>query len=158
MNADLDAFTTDGPADDAPGDARVCVVATQSETFAECRAGIYPAPRSYDRTRREFEYMAFYRTAPTSAITHYAAVTGRVEETRDEAGGQMTAERWRTLIEPFSAERTVVVFELDELVPLDSPVANDANGVRGAWYCTVADLRAAGTLSALADRAAQESG
>jgi hypothetical protein len=32
-------------------------------------------------------------------------------------------------------------------------VQNDRNGVRGAWYCSVADLRAAGTLSDLADRA-----
>ena len=55
MNADLDAFAEDGPDDDAPGDARVCVVAAQSGTFDECRAGIYPAPRSYDRTRREFD-------------------------------------------------------------------------------------------------------
>ena len=157
MNADLDAFAEDGPDDDAPGDARVCVVAAQSGTFDECRAGIYPAPRSYDRTRAEFDYMAFYRTAPTSAITHYAPVTGRVEESRRDEG-HMTAERWRTLIEPFSEERTVVVFELGELVPLASPVANDGNGVRGAWYCTIEDLRAATTLSALADRAAQESG
>jgi hypothetical protein len=38
-------------------------------------------------------------------------------------------------------------------VPLDEPVANDGNGVRGAWYCTVDDLRAVGTLSELAERA-----
>lgn len=153
MNADLDAFSEESPDDDAPGDGRVCVVATQPDTFAECRNGIYPSPRSYERTRRPFDYMAFYRTAPTSAITHYAPVTGRVEETRDGTGGHMTPERWATLIDPFSDERTVVVFELGELVPLDRPVANDGNGVRGAWYCTVEDLRAAGTLSELAARA-----
>ena len=82
MNADLDSFADDTPDDDAPGDARVCIVAAQSDTFAECRKGVYPSPRSYERTRREFDYMAFYRTAPTSAVTHYAAVTGRVEESR----------------------------------------------------------------------------
>jgi hypothetical protein len=60
---------------------------------------------------------------------------------------------WAALIDPFSEERVVVVFELDELVPLDSPVENDLNGVRGAWYCAVDDLRAAGALSALRDRA-----
>lgn len=154
MNADLDAFTDESPDDDAPGDSRVCVVATQPDTYAECRNGTYPSPRSYERTRRPFDYMAFYRTAPTSAITHYAPVTGRVEETRDDGReGHMTPELWETLIDPFSDERTVVVFELAELVPLDDPVANDRHGVRGAWYCTIEDLREAGTLSELADRA-----
>jgi hypothetical protein len=60
---------------------------------------------------------------------------------------------WSDLIDPFSDETEVVVFMLEELVPLDTPVRNDRNGVRGAWYCTVADLRAAPTLSALTNRA-----
>jgi len=154
VTADLDAFAEDTPEDDAPADASVCVVATRPDTFAECRAGIYPAPRSYPRTRRAFDYMAFYRTTPVSAVTHYARVTGRTEESRGDADAEhMTPERWETLIDPFSEERTVAVFELGALVPLDDPVENDRNGVRGAWYCTVADLRAAPTLSALAERA-----
>ena len=149
---DLDRFAADAPADDAPGDARVCVVATQPDTFERCREGFYPAPRSYDRTRADFDYMAFYRTAPVSAVTHYARVVDRVEQTRGEPG-PMDEGDWAALIDPFSEERVVVVFELDELVPLDSPVENDLNGVRGAWYCAVDDLRAAGALSALRDRA-----
>ena len=149
---DLDRFAADAPADDAPGDARVCVVATQPDTFDRCREGFYPAPRSYDRTRADFDYMALYRTAPVSAVTHYARVVDRVEQTRGEPG-PMDEGDWAALIDPFSEERVVLVFELDELVPLDSPVENDLNGVRGAWYCAVDDLRAAGALSALRDRA-----
>ena len=61
---------------------------------------------------------------------------------------------WEQLIDPFSAERQVVVFELGAVVPLAEPVDNDDTGVRGAWYCTIGDLRAAETVSALADRAA----
>ena len=148
---DLDRFA-DAPDDDAPADGRVCVVATQPDTFRRCRDGFYPAPRSYDRTRQPFEYMAFYRTAPVSAVTHYARVTDRVEQARG-APGPMEEADWAATIDPFTDERVVVVFELGELVPLDSPVDNDRNGVRGAWYCTVADLRAADRLSELAERA-----
>jgi hypothetical protein len=96
--------------------------------------------------------MAFYRTAPVSSVTHYARVTDRKAQTRGQPGPMDEAD-WTALIDPFSDEDRVVVFTFDELVPLDTPVANDENGVRGAWYCTVADLRAAPTLSALADRA-----
>jgi hypothetical protein len=149
---DLDRFAADAPADDAPGDARVCVVATRPDTFERCREGFYPAPRSYDRTRADFEYVAFYRTAPVSAVTHYARVTARTEQTRGESGPMDEAD-WAALIDPFSEERVVVVFEFAPLVPLDRPVENDLHGVRGAWYCTVTDLREATTLSALRERA-----
>lgn len=149
---DLDRFAADSPDDDAPAGASVCVVATQPATFERCREGFYPAPRSYDRTRAEFEYMAFYRTDPVSAITHYARVTDRTEQVRGGTGPMSEAD-WAALIDPFSEEDVVVVFEFDEPVPLDSPVENDGHGVRGAWYCDVGDLREAATLSALSERA-----
>ena len=148
---DLDRFAADTPTDDAPGDARVCVVATRPDTFERCRDGFYPAPRSYDRTRADVDYMAFYRTAPVSAITHYARIIERTEQTRGEPG-RMDESDWADLIDPFSEERVVVVFAFEPLVPLDAPVENDGHGVRGAWYCTIDDLRGAGTLSALAER------
>jgi hypothetical protein len=151
-NADLDAFDADAPTDDAPGDARACVVATRPDTFDACREGVYPCPRSYPRSREPFAFMAFYRTAPTSAITHYARVRERVADERGP-DSRLGEAYWRTLLDPFTDEREATVFELGELVPLSTPVANDRNGVRGAWYCTVADLRAAGTVSDLAARA-----
>ncbi len=136
---------------DVEDDARVCVVATRPETFERCRAGYYPCPRSYDRTRAHFTHMAFYRTAPVSAIPHYARVTGRVEQARGESG-RMDADDWSALIDPFSMEEVVVVFALGPLVPLARPVENDSMGVRGAWYCSVDDLRSTESLSALSTR------
>ena len=123
---DLDRFAPDAPDDDAPGEGRACVVATQPATFERCRDGFYPAPRSYDRTRADFDYLAFYRTAPVSAITHYARVRDRTEQVRGDPG-PMAADDWEALI--------------------------DGHGVRGAWYCTIEDLRRSGTLSALSERA-----
>lgn len=120
----------------------------QPDTFERCRRGIYPSPRSYDRTREPFGCLALYRTAPVSAVTHYAPVLDRTEQARGEPG-PMTESDWAATVDPFSTERVVVVFKLGALVPLAEPVANDRNGVRGAWYCTVTDLRAASTLSEL---------
>lgn len=150
---DLDRFADDAPEDDAPEDDRVCVVATRPDTFARCREGVYPSPRSYDRSDAEFDRLALYRTAPVSAVTHHAAVTGRVRQRRGE-DGPLSERDWERLLDPFTDEREVVVFELGELVPLERPVANDegGTGVRGAWYCTVADLRASDGLSTLAGR------
>lgn len=143
---------------DAPTDATVCTVATRPDTFRRCREGFYPCPASYPRTDRDFSYLACYRTAPTSAITHYAPVCGRVLEEAGAAareGTIMDRKDWAETIEPVSDERRAVVFRLGGLVALESPVRDDQSGVRGAWYSQLRHLREADTLSELAERAEQ---
>lgn len=147
----MDGASDGGAGDHPPDDARVCVVATRPATFERCRDGVYPSPAGYDRTDEAFDYLACYRTAPVSAVTHYVRVTGRVEQARGDPG-PLSAADWAATIDPFGDADRVVAFELGSLVELADPVENDRTGVRGAWYCTVGDLRAAATLSALAGR------
>lgn len=140
----LGAFGADREEPD-DGDV-VCLVAVQPYTFERCADGFYPCPRGYDRADRAFDWMAFYRTAPTSAVTHYARVTDRFVDD----GSWIGADRWEKLIGRFSDTEEAMVFELGPLRRLATPVENDARGVRGAWYPTFAELRDAETISALA--------
>ncbi len=99
--------------------------------------------------------------------THLASVEARTAESAADAppasadtdttteGPVLNETDWAELIEPFSDEQQVTVFHLGGLQPLSDPVVNDGNGVRGAWYTTVAELRAAETLSDLAADATQ---
>ena len=140
----LDAFgETDRP-EPAEEDV-VCLVAVQPYTFERCADGFYPCPLGYDRTERAFDWMAFYRTAPTSAVTHYARVTDQFVDD----GSWMGADRWEQLIGQFSDANEAMIFELGSLYRLSNPVENDLNGVRGAWYPTFGELSRADVLSEL---------
>lgn len=140
----------DGDGEGTPDpDARVCVVAVVDYTFEQCRNGFYPAPVDYPRTERAFDWLGLYRTVPTSAITHVAPVTDRFVDD----GTWMGHDRYEKLIGRFSEAEEAVVFALGDLHELADPVANDRNGVRGAWYCRLRDLVAATTLSELSTRA-----
>jgi hypothetical protein len=113
-----------------------------------------------------FGYLAVYRAAPVSAVTHYPPRRDSVKhhDTRVVRSARDTPGLWRhglsksrlggyarvtDRVEPFS-DTDPVGFELGDLVALDSPVENDMRGVRGAWYCTRSALEEATALSELA--------
>jgi hypothetical protein len=127
-------------------DERVMIVAVVDETFDIVRHhGFYPSPISYERATEPTAYLALYRTAPQSAITHYAPIEDRFEN----EGSHADIDWFGRLIGSRSNDETAVVFRLGDLTPLDRPVMNDTDGVRGAWYVTLDALEAATDLSEL---------
>jgi len=134
------------------------LVAVVDETWdAVLHDGFYPCPSSYPRAGAPAERMAFYRTAPESAITHHARIVDRTEEVvapeTDLAAASRDTDRLARLVGERGGDR-VTVFDLADLTPLSSPVVpgDDVPAVRGVWYTTVAALEAAETLGALAER------
>ncbi|PSP63543.1 hypothetical protein BRC77_06695 [Halobacteriales archaeon QH_8_64_26] len=127
-------------------DERVMIVAVVDETFDIARHhGFYPSPISYERATEPASYLALYRTAPQSAITHYAPIEDRFED----GGSHADIDWFDRLIGSRSSDETAMVFRLGDLTPLDRPVVNDTDGVRGAWYATLDALEAATDLSEL---------
>jgi len=140
---------------DLDDDRRVCLVATRPATFEACREGYYPCPASYARSDADVDALACYRTAPVSAVTHYAPIERRVRERRP-GGEWLTPDRWADLLDPVADTDEATVFELGELRSLDTPVAGDGTGVRGAWYVRLGDLRASESLTELRQRMDRE--
>jgi hypothetical protein len=125
---------------------RVMIVAVVDETFDIARHhGFYPSPISYERANEPAAYLALYRTSPQSAIMHYAPIEGRFEDD----GSHADIDWFDRLIGSRSADERAMVFSLGDLLPLDRPVTNDINGVRGAWYTTLDELEAATVLTDL---------
>jgi hypothetical protein len=128
-------------------DDRTMVVAMVDETYRIARdEGFYPCPVSYERVDADADVLGVYRTAPQSAITHYAPIERRFVDD----GEWMGDDRFESLVGSRSADEEAVVFELDTLVALDTPVRDDDGGLRGAWFTTVDELERAETLSELA--------
>jgi hypothetical protein len=126
------------------GSERVMIVATVDETFDIARHhGFYPCPISYERATEPAAYLALYRTAPQSAITHYA----RIEDRFEDDGSWADIDWYDRLIGSRSDDETAMVFRLGDLLALDRPVTNDTDGVRGAWYTTFDALEEATALT-----------
>jgi len=95
------------------------------------------------KNRRIMEYMAFYRTKPVSAITHY----GKVEEVIEDAEVDGT---YRLLNFGFNArgEATKVLFK--NISELESPVkAVKGKAIQGKYYTKLEYVKKAKTIPEL---------
>ncbi len=115
----------------------VMVVPIKEETFAAAKKiHVYAVP--IVRSTSDASYIAFYRGAPTSAITHYAKVT-KIEKNLTFAqvfpGGSVAVKR---------DEKPLKVYRLDKLTELKRRVKKGRNPpVSGPRYTKLATLRKA---------------
>jgi hypothetical protein len=121
---------------------KTALVAMREETFKTYMEGVYPVPSTYPRASKKFKFLAAYRKAPISAITHVARVKKR-EKTRNPSG------HIEDLLRGDHDELTV--FHLEDPKEID-PVENDVSGVRGTWYTSLQEIRDAEKLSDLTEK------
>ena len=115
----------------------VMVVPIKEETFAAAKKiHVYAAP--IVRSTSDVSYVAFYRGAPTSAITHYAKVTKIEKNLRFSEVFPGGSEVVRT------DDRPLKVYRLDKLVELKRRVKKGwSPPVSGPRYTKLATLRKA---------------
>ena len=64
---------------------KTALVPMRDETFKTYMEGVYPVSSTYPRASKKFKFLAAYRKAPISAVTHVAQVEKR-EQTRNPSG------------------------------------------------------------------------
>jgi len=122
---------------------KVCLVAVKPKTFELCQQGYYPVPVDYPRNDKNFSYFGFYRIAPVSAVTHVAQIN---ESKTEKPGQRIDQSTWDSVL----SEDEAVLYNLKDLEELENPVENDlSSGLRGAWYTSLEEVKAADKLSNL---------
>lgn len=117
---------------------KACVVAMREETFDTfLEDRVYPVPERYPRASNDFSYIAAYRKAPISAITHIAHI--RDQEITDNPRPSIDQ-----LIRQDYSKLKLLHVENPEKI---SRVENDQSGVRGARYSSLSQIRQADSLS-----------
>ncbi|EGQ43297.1 MAG: hypothetical protein J07AB43_12870 [Candidatus Nanosalina sp. J07AB43] len=117
---------------------KVCIVAMREETFNMfLEDQIYPVPAKYPRASKQFSYLAAYRKAPVSAITHIAQI--KDQEITDNPRPNID----QLVKQDYSK---VKLFHLEKPEKI-SKVGNDQSGVRGARYTNLSQIRQASSLS-----------
>jgi hypothetical protein len=117
---------------------KACIVAMREETFDTfLEDQVYPVPERYPRASNDFSYIAAYRKAPISAITHIAHI--RDQEVTDNPRPSID----QLLRKDYSKLK---LFHVEKPKKI-SRVENDQSGVRGAQYTSLLQIRQADSLS-----------
>lgn len=121
---------------------KVIIVSVDDYTFSKVKEeDFYAFPESYGREVPS--YIAFYRKAPISAITHFGKV-GEVEKGGEIGGG------YRLIAFGDRADEEAVVVKIEDLHELESPVERDeSGGIRGCKYTDIRALKEAEKTSQL---------
>lgn len=100
---------------------------------------IYAYPASSDK--KIFDYIAFYRPDPISAVTHYGEV-----ESVEEGDIDMT---YRAICFGDRADEDAIIVRFSDIEELENPVEGAGYGVQGRMYTTLESVLAADTLQDL---------
>lgn len=100
---------------------------------------VYAYPASSDK--RLFDYIAFYRAEPVSAITHY----GEVESVQE---GDINM-KYRAICFGDKANEDAIIVRFSYIEELENGVEGTGYGVQGRMYTNLESLLAADTLQDL---------
>ena len=121
---------------------RTLIASVDDYSFEQARErSFYAFPASYGRDRCEF--IAFYRGKPVQAITHYAEVVDVLEDP------EFLTQMDRIRMFPERSDESAVVFRLDELTELDTPVECDGYWIQGAMYRDIEQVKSVKRISEL---------
>ena len=100
---------------------------------------VYAYPASSDK--RLFDYIAFYRAEPVSAITHY----GEVESVQEDDINM----KYRAICFGDKANEDAIIVQFSYIEELENPVEGAGYGVQGRMYTSLESMLAADTLQDL---------
>jgi hypothetical protein len=103
-----------------------------------------------DNSTPDVQYVAFYRTAPVSAITHFAQVIYTEKNALPREFLATNKDMLAKVAEENSLDKPKKLYYLKRIIELPHKIEKDKNhGIKSKWIKTIAQLLAARTLSDL---------